>query len=446
MNSSRTILKIPCASLIHFEILYILYIKLFIDTIGIPNAAWYLCDVINMILIIKCIKERKGIFHKIEATHFYILFVIMLVFSLCGLLINMKGIALYVWGFRNLGRMFVFWIICINFLNKEDLIKIFRSFYFAYLINFFLSLIQYFSGIKGDNLGGIFGISGASSAYSLNLCMIVVTLAVCGYLRYEISLRKTVFIVLISMIIAPLAELKALYFLFSGMLLIVLLMSKKISLRILIMVAGGIIGLSLAVKVMSIVYPESLVNLTFEGMYDYLGGNNNIGYSSTNDLSRMGAIGTLHEMFFKNDFLRNIFGFGLGSCETSNFSFLNSVFYQKYGYLHYRWFFDAMLYLEMGLGGLLLFAIFGIMIFFYIRKNKRKYFDEDKSLMILATVFVIYAFVLSVYNSSLRIESGFFVYLVLAVPFILRKNKKNDGVSSCKKIFKLAKLRIKWRT
>ena len=125
---------------------------------------------------------------------------------------------------------------------------------------------------------------------------------------------------------------------------------------------------------------------------------------------------------------------------------MNSVFYQKYGYLHYRWFFDAMLYLEMGLGGLLLFAIFGIMIFFYIRKNKRKYFDEDKSLMILATVFVIYAFVLSVYNSSLRIESGFFVYLVLAVPFILRKNKKNDGVSSCKKIFKLAKLRIKWRT
>lgn len=445
MNNTKAINRIRCSSLIHFEIVYILYIKLFIDTLGIPNAAWYLCDLINSVLLIKCLKARKGVFHKVGASRFCQLLGIIFIFSLCGLLINMNGIALYIWGFRNVGRMFGFWIACISFLDKDDLIKIFRSLYIAYLINFCLSLLQYASGIKGDSLGGIFGTTGASSSYSLNLCMIVVTVAVCGYLNYEVSLRKTLFIVLISMVIAPLAELKALYFLFGGMLLIVLVMSKRLSPRIGLMVIGGLVGLYVAVRIMSIVYPESLVNLTFEGMSNYLGGNNGIGYSSTNDLSRTGAIGTLYEMFFKDDPLRNIFGFGLGSCETSNFSFLNSAFYQKYEYLHYRWFFDAMLYLEMGLGGLILFAIFVIMIYVYIRKHKNDYFNEDKSFVILAIVFVVYTFVLAVYNGSLRIESGFLVYLVLAVPFILRKSKTNDGVSVCREIFNVSKFRVKWR-
>lgn len=439
MNTTYAISRIRCSSLIHFEIIYILYIKLFIDTVGIPNAAWYLCDLINVTLLIKCLKAKKEIFHKIGASCFGKLLGIIIIFSLCGLVINMNGFALYIWGFRNVGRMFGFWIICISFLDKDDLIKIFRTLYIAYLINFFLSLLQYANGIKGDNLGGIFGISGASSSYSLNLCMIVVTLAVCGYLRYEVSLYKMILIVLISMVIAPLAELKAMYFLFGGMLLIVLILSGRLSLRIGLMIIGGIVALYVAVRIMSVVYPESLVHLTFEGMSNYLEGNNGVGYSSTDDLSRTGAISTLYEMFFKDDPLRNIFGFGLGSCETSNFGFLNSAFYQKYEYLHYRWFFDAMLYLEMGVGGLILFTIFVVMIYAYIRRHRNDYFNQDKSLVILATVFVAYSFFLAVYNGSLRIESGYLVYLVLSVPFILLKPKTNDNVLSCREIFNMPK-------
>ena len=70
----------------------------------------------------------------------------------------------------------------------------------------------------------------------------------------------------------------------------------------------------------------------------YLSGN---GYTNSGDLNRLTAIQELYSKFFKGDIIHTLFGFGLGNCEQSSFSFLQSAFYNQYSYLHYRWFSHA---------------------------------------------------------------------------------------------------------
>ena len=68
-----------------------------------------------------------------------------------------------------------------------------------------------------------------------------------------------------------------------------------------------------------------------DAMEYYLSGN---GYTNSGDLNRLTAVQKIYSMFFRGDRVHSLFGFGLGSCDYSNFSFLQSAFYKKYEYLN----------------------------------------------------------------------------------------------------------------
>ncbi len=143
----------------------------------------------------------------------------------------------------------------------------------------------------------------------------------------------------------------------------------------------------------------------------------------------MNALSRITSMFFSGDPMRFLFGFGLGSCSySSNFAMLTSSFYHYFSWLHYAWFSDAYVYLETGLVGLVCFEAFFVLVL--IVSRLRRYRDSGLRTAVNCTsVIALMAILLSVYNSSLTVESGYLVYMFLAVPFILDKYRKTGDAT-----------------
>ena len=119
--------------------------------------------------------------------------------------------------------------------------------------------------------------------------------------------------------------------------------------------------------------------------------------------------------------LQQIFGMGLGNCDLSELSIFNSTFHQKYEFLHYSWFSSAMMFLETGFVGI------AIYISFFVICLKRAVSDlksgmGNKLFCQLTVIMAVMCIVLFFYNSSLRIESAYMVYFVLALPFMVRSS------------------------
>lgn len=416
--------KIKTKNLIFFEIIYILFIKFFIDVFNVPETAWYLCDIINVVLFLLAFKKIINTFSKIKANRFLVLIMLFLALTFLGHLINGGSILLYLWGLRNIGRMFVFWINCIVILNKEDVEKIFKILYIAFILNFIISIFQFsILGIKGDNLGGIFGTKGSSNSFSLNLIVIVTTWTFIRYLDKDVSTIKLVLCMGIAVVLATLTELKSYYILMVILVILALILQKKLNFRSIVILFFLFLGVMLAGTLLEKVFPDSVQYFTIEGMTEYLTGSGGVGYSSTDDLSRTGAVSTIHEIFFEGDIIKEIFGFGLGNCEASSISIFNSSFYNRYEYLHYRWFFHAMTYIELGFTGILWFIIFAITMLIYVLKRADKNNKIEYNVACLTVIMIIYSLIIACYNSSLRIESGYLIYFILASSFILFKYK-----------------------
>lgn len=142
------------------------------------------------------------------------------------------------------------------------------------------------------------------------------------------------------------------------------------------------------------------------------------GYTNSGDLNRLTAVQKIYSMFFRGDRVHSLFGFGLGSCDYSNFSFLQSAFYKKYEYLHYRWFSHSWVYLEQGSVGLILLISFFVSIAVYIigkRKQNRNIYD----LMVFS--FLPTCLIGLIYNNALEMETAYIIALMCALPFIAQK-------------------------
>ena len=83
----------------------------------------------------------------------------------------------------------------------------------------------------------------------------------------------------------------------------------------------------------------------------------------------MNAVSQLYERFLQGNFWGSVFGKGLGNASYSAaFSFFNSRFYLLHQALHYQWFTDAIIFIETGTVGLVLYELFFLRVFTYSRK------------------------------------------------------------------------------
>lgn len=336
-------------------------------------------------------------------------------YALLVYLFQFQSIAYFLWGFRNNFRFYIAFFAFIAFLDTKDVETWFRAMDVLFWINAALSLIQFFAlGLRGDFLGGIFGVVGGSNGFTMLFMSIVVSRALLLAFNGSASVSKAYLKCIVSILLAAMAEMK-LYFVVVILILVGAAMLSRFSfkkiLTLLFIIAAVMYGAAFLAQLFG---HENF--LTFESLFELATKDN---YSEGNDVNRLSAIPSLCQKLDLNP-IQQIFGLGLGNCDLSGFAICNTPFYVQYGYLHYTWFTAAMIFLETGYLGLTVYVGFFVCCGLFANKCRRKKTGNIlcNQMVILITIL---CFVLVSYNSSLRIESGYMVYFVMALPFIYYK-------------------------
>ena len=424
LKNWKIYIKKSIKSLVWFELYYLMFYGFFRDILKFPGIIAYVLDLINIILLIyivfskKCLKVPKG---------YYRIAFVSIIFFICitfvGLHIVGGSIVLYVWGFRNVFRFYLFFLVCALLLDIDDIKQIATVFKNIFIINFFVCLLELLMGYSGDFIGGIFGTQQGCNGY-LNLFMVIITaIYVTEYLENKLNVMKISCFLLSTFFIMAISELKV--FLFELPIIIFLaLINAKFSFRKITIIMVGVIGVSLGISMLGYFFEDSgLSFFTSEAIYKYMGDS---GYTNSGDLSRLNAVPQIYNKFLKGSLSNSLFGIGLGNAGYSSaFSFFNSRFFMIYNALHYHWFTDAYIYIELGIIGLIIFEGFFFMIFIFSKKilnyftKKRKYIDKEVRIMVqVSGIISVLCIFLSIYNSSLSMDSAYMVYFFLAVPVI----------------------------
>lgn len=411
--------------LIYMQIIYNCVVKFLISDLGVPSIANYYTDLLTVLIVISVLlrlTERK--YNKSLIFPFSCIVGLFITGTL-SFILNYSSIYLYLWALRNIFRFYGFFMGCVYLLRKEDIKRIIKILFIILLINTICCTYQYFiQGLTDDYVGGLFGtIVGGNSSMNAFLCQITI-FSVIMYLNKKQSTIVTGFVILLSLYISTISELKMYYIEFIFVIILGILFSS-ISKRTIITILFCVFGAIISIPILYNLYPNFDNFFSIESMVKYSGSG---GYSSGEDdgsINRLTAIQTIEESILKNPYKR-LLGLGMGNAETSQFSMFNSSFYKDYGAdLRYNWFSHAFMFIECGYIGLIMYFGFFISIFLSCRKiiiNSK----EDRAYLIIAKITALTCFLYGFYNASLRIESsGYIIYLFLAIPFILENKKMN---------------------
>ena len=391
------------------------------DLLGLPWSIRYTLDLAWLALALLMVVFRDRLAWNRVRT-LVVWSCAFLLYTALAYLFRYQNGLYYLWGLRNSFRMYVAFFAFAVFLSRQDTEDYFRLFDRIFWINAGVSLVQFFFLDKaGDQLGGIFGVETGANTYTNIFCCIILTKSVVFYLNKKEKLSVCAWKFVVAMVIAALAELK--FFFVEAVLIIALaVLFANFSWRNVLIIAGGMVGIIAGAALLIKVFPN------FEGFFslEWMWKNaiSNKGYTSSGDMNRLNAIAVINDNFLRTPGAR-LLGMGLGNCETSGFRFLNTPFFEAYGYLHYSWLSYAFLYLECGWTGLVFYFGFFVLAYFKIREIEKRGDPEVKQVCRVARIMAVMCMVISVYNSSLRTEAGYMAYFVMAVPFAVsgRENR-----------------------
>lgn len=406
-----------CRKIIHFQLMFVMVEMFFISQFHLPSIITYTTDIVAAILLIYMLYAYKTGLKRIRANYVGILIFLFVVVSILGALVNFVSPLLIMWGARNVFRGFIFFVACIRFLDEMDIKKIFDILFKFQIVNVVLSLFQYFvQGYNQDHLGGIFGTQSGCNGYTNVFFFILLSYYVAAYMTKKEPLWKVAIIAISTMLLAGLAELKIFYFEFVLIILMCVIFAKP-SLKTISIALIAVIAAVLGLKILETMFPLQYYYLVNFDQYLTM-------QSGGYNIPRIGAFSYINEHFFNGNIIKELFGFGLGNCEMSSFSFLVSDFYKSYGHYNYRWFSHMMFYLEEGVigFGLLLTILAGI--FVYATKSRKVFerFGKSLHIAIFTQVLVIMVVVNLWYNQAIRTEAQYLIYMALALCFIQVKS------------------------
>lgn len=424
INICKPVLSVPPRKkiLVYLQLMLVCFMLWMRDALGFPSAITYLTDVITvLILFFEFSKIKKGLKNariKVQARIVWAILICMIF----GAMINLVNPLLFLWGFRNSFRFFVFFFICVGLLDAWDVEKIVDFFKAIFFLNVIMITFQYFvQGYQDDFLGGFFGTGSGCNVYVCILLCVITAIVLAEFLNSKMTLMHLLLYCVACMYIATLAELKV-YFLEFIIIVGIQMFYTKPTLKTIGICISAVVILIIGFNFIKMYNPGILnILLNKDAMDYYLSGN---GYTNSGDLNRLSAVQQVHEMFFEGDLFRSLFGFGLGSCEQSGYDFLTSAFSRQYEYLHYRWFSHAWIYLEQGLIGLILTVLFFVSIALAIIKR----FKMKKVYTLAAFSFIPTCIIGLLYNSALELEATYMIALVCAFPFILKKRNNEMAV------------------
>lgn len=396
------------------------------DLLQLPDIFKYLIDVAWVVLLAMMLLGHatfptpyvKGILRVTLALFFM---------TLIRYVLEYKSILYYLWGLRNNARFFVFFAACVMFLKRDSGEAGLMFMDKLFFINLLMILYQYFvMGKEQDYLGGIFGIRQGCNGYSNIFLVIVSTWHVLRYMNRQENVVTFMVRGISALLVAGLMELKIFFIEFCLVVVLASIMTK-FSIRKLWIILISAVGIYIGIEIIKILFPHFGDWFTFERILRTA--TSRKGYSSTNDFNRLTAVGLSWTKFLKT-WPQKFFGLGLGNCDyASGYRFLSSPFYNRYKALNYVWFSTSFMILENGLVGLILYLYFFLKIFLGSWVAE-KHGGEAVGCQ-MARIMAVMSIVFIIYNSSMRIESGYMVYFVLALPFMRNKTEMN---SRCNKI------------
>lgn len=392
------------------------------ELLPIPDAIKFLCDGFLVLLLLKLFSQR---FTKIDnySMPFVVIVGLFFFITLVGYLFNYQSVFYYLWGLRNNIRMFVAFFAFAYLADWEDAKGWIKALDVLFVINFAVVILQYFSGYGQDYIGGIFGTSkGCNGSLLIFLC-IVFAKTILSFMRGEEKMSKCIFVSVASLLVSTLSELKMFFILFILILFMASFMTAH-SIKKTLFFAFGAVLVVLFGTLLTVLYKDFTDFLSFDSLIKAL---TDTGYATDEDIGRFTALPVISHRFLPG-FFRKLFGLGLGNCDSSSLSMFNTPFFESHQTVHYSYFSYAFLFLETGFVGLALYASFFVASFFVSRKLKKLEMADEFACQ-MSIILSVISLILLVYNSSLRMEIGFMLFFVLALPIIsANEQRESDDV------------------
>lgn len=392
------------------------------ELLPIPDAIKFLCDGFLVLLLLKLFSQR---FTKIDnyLMPFVVIVDLFFFITLVGYLFNYQSVFYYLWGLRNNIRMFVAFFAFAYLADWEDAKGWIKALDVLFVINFAVVILQYFSGYGQDYIGGIFGTSkGCNGSLLIFLC-IVFAKTILSFMRGEEKMSKCIFVSVASLLVSTLSELKMFFILFILILFMASFMTAH-SIKKTLFFAFGAVLVVLFSTLLTVLYKDFTDFLSFDSLIKAL---TDTGYATDEDIGRFTALPVISQRFLPG-FFRKLFGLGLGNCDSSSLSMFNTPFFKSHQTVHYSYFSYAFLFLETGFVGLALYASFFVASFFVSRKLKKLEMADEFACQ-MSIILSVISLILLVYNSSLRMEIGFMLFFVLALPIIsANEQRESDDV------------------
>lgn len=392
------------------------------ELLPIPDAIKFLCDGFLVLLLLKLFSQR---FTKIDnySMPFVVIVGLFFFITLVGYLFNYQSVFYYLWGLRNNIRMFVAFFAFAYLADWEDAKGWIKALDVLFVINFAVVILQYFSGYGQDYIGGIFGTSkGCNGSLLIFLC-IVFAKTILSFMRGEEKMSKCIFVSFASLLVSTLSELKMFFILFILILFMASFMTAH-SIKKTLFFAFGAVLVVLFGTLLTVLYKDFTDFLSFDSLIKAL---TDTGYATDEDIGRFTALPVISQRFLPG-FFRKLFGLGLGNCDSSSLSMFNTPFFESHQTVHYSYFSYAFLFLETGFVGLALYASFFVASFFVSRKLKKLEMADEFACQ-MSIILSVISLILLVYNSSLRMEIGFMLFFVLALPIIsANEQRESDDV------------------
>lgn len=415
-NGSYTKISIEKKSVPQWIMFFILFFPfafgLFTEILRLPDFIKFISDALLAFLCIVFLLKGQLKINK-KFSPLVIAISVFLVYTLIVYCFRFQSPFYYLWGLRNTFRFYIALFFFLAYIDENAANDYLSLFDVLFWINFFVSLFQFFfMGIRQDYLGGIFGTRGGTNGFTLMFFCIIITRSLILYFNGIEKSHKTVLKIVATLLIAAMAEMKF-YFVAFIIMLIIASVITKFTKKKFFLILISIVFIAIGATLLSFMFDEFDNFISLENIIESATKEN---YSSENDINRLSAIFTLAKNYVTS-IPSQIFGLGLGNCDTSEIPMFNSVFFQSHSSLHYTWFSSAMLFLETGIIGLVLY----FSIFFICIALAHKNIKQRKGNLVfcqMAIIMAVMCCIITIYNSSLRLECGYMAYFVLTLPFI----------------------------
>ena len=234
-----------------------------VEFVGFPWGTRYILDIVWVLLLVMMLHHNR-IARTSETAQLFLWVSSFLVICTLVYFVQYQSGLYYLWGFRNIFRFYAAFFAYVAFLKADDIDTYFDVIEKLFWFNFVISLIQYYGlKIKGDYLGGIFGVTQGVNGTTNIFLLIVVIKSLVFFVEKKERAISCVLKCIAALLLSAMTELKFFYVEFIAVITMTILV-KKITWRTLWIVLGAVAALSLFTSLMAIFFPQSASRLSFE--------------------------------------------------------------------------------------------------------------------------------------------------------------------------------------